>query len=626
MLVESEVIPYEPARLRGERLLVLAPHPDDEAIACGGLVALHAREGRVVRVVIATDGAEAGEAAAREEESVRGLAHLASAAPLFLRFRDRHLDEDRDALIARLRDELLAFLPDLILVPSPIEIHPDHFALADAFVELVQRDDTLFADLAAARVAFYEVGQPLRPNAIVDITEVADAKYAAIGEHQTQLAVRDYTAYARGLNAYRAMTMPATVTLAEAYFVIDLPKLRTTSWTELRDLAGAPASIEVREEQPKISVVIRTKDRPRLLREAIASARHATEIVVVNDGGAKLDAIDGVTLVEHETSHGRAEAANAGARAATSPFLVFLDDDDLQDPEHLHVLARASRARDAAAWYTDALSVFLTIGENGDYRESSRLRLYATDFDRELLLVDNYIPLPTLLIPKSTFLDLGGFDPAFDLFEDWDFLIRLAERGDFVRVPRLTVEIRHFQGGGSIILEAPEGSPRYREAKLRIWRKHAAKITNDVIADVFERQKRRMNNLFSEAVEAKGRRQLGDIDASRLAREKDELIASIQDLHERLNATTVREHHASGAMHALRAEVMAMRRENEEMAARLELVSEQNAALHRAVADSNSTAGALASEVTRLQSLLDMIYRSRTWKLHNAVERMKGRR
>ncbi|HUR81140.1 MAG TPA: PIG-L deacetylase family protein, partial [Thermoanaerobaculia bacterium] len=190
MLIEAETIPYEPAQLRGERLLVLAPHPDDEVIGCGGLVAQHLREKRVVRIVVATDGSQGGSAEEREQESRRALGRLGDGGELvFLRFPDRSFG--REAM-PRLRQALLVFHPDLILVPSPIEIHPDHLELARVFCDLVQSDDTLFADLATARVAFYEVGQPLRPNAIVDITGVAESKYAAIAEHASQLEQRDY--------------------------------------------------------------------------------------------------------------------------------------------------------------------------------------------------------------------------------------------------------------------------------------------------------------------------------------------------------------------------------------------------------------------------------------------------
>src|SRR5207244_5039324 len=90
---EAEAIPFEPLDLRGERLLVLAPHPDDEVIGCGGLVALHLRDARSVRVVVATDGAAAGDAAQREAESRAALASLGAATIEFLGFADRRLGD-----------------------------------------------------------------------------------------------------------------------------------------------------------------------------------------------------------------------------------------------------------------------------------------------------------------------------------------------------------------------------------------------------------------------------------------------------------------------------------------------------------------------------------------------------
>ncbi|MBV8516562.1 MAG: PIG-L family deacetylase [Acidobacteria bacterium] len=624
MLIEAESIPYEPAQLRGERLLVLAPHPDDEVIGCGGLVALHLAEARPVRVVVATDGAQAGDAATREEESRRALASLGGHAQLeFLRFPDRALN---DAAAEPLREHLLAFRPDLVLVPSPIEIHPDHFALARIFCELVQRGETLFADLAVTRVAFYEVGQPIRPNALVDITSVADAKYAAIAEHASQLATRDYVSYARGLNAYRAMTLPRETKFAEGYFVIDLPSLHTLPLSELRARCGTPPALETAREPLPVSVVIRTKDRPALLREAIDSVRatgYPCEIVVVNDGGAAL-ALDGVTLVQHETSRGRSEAANAGVRAATNAFVAFLDDDDRFYPEHLQTLATAALGSSHAAWYTDAVSLFLRPAESGAYEAHARLRLFAQDFDRELLLVDNYIPLPTLLIRRDDFLAVGGFDPAFDLFEDWDFLIRLAERGDFLRVPRVTCEIRHFEGGSSVVLAAPEGSQRFRDAKRQVWAKHAARIDNDVFANVLERQKSRTGALYAEVIEAKGSADSAHIDIARLEREKQTLIAQLGESHHTINgyAQRVRELEGVTASMSFLEEIA---RDHEQKVLALDRATRENDALRRANAETHEALERARVEIARLNGLLETIYGSKTWRVHTLLERARGR-
>jgi len=618
-IVEAEAIPFEPQDLRGERLLVLAPHPDDEVIGCGGLVALHLREGRPVHVVVVTDGAQAGDGAQREAESRTALALLGDATIEFLRFPDREL-ENAGELDARLATILRQQKPDLIAVPSPLEIHPDHIALSRAFCDLIARDPSLFADLAVARIAFYEVSAPLRPNALVDITSVADTKYAAIDAHASQAAIRNYTSYARGLNAWRAMTLPTHVAFAEAYWTTTLPSLRTTPFSALHEAMG-PQRIDIAREPLPVSVVVRTKNRPALLAEAIASIRatgYPAEIVVVNDGGIPPDVQD-VTLIQHDTSLGRSEAANAGVRAAKSDYVAFLDDDDLFYPEHLSTLSNAARGSSAAAWYSDAVSAFI----DGESRQP--MRIYARDFDRELLLVDNYIPLPTLMLLRADFLDVGGFDPAFDLFEDWDFLIRLAQRGDFIRVPRITCEIRQIKNSGSIVAANPEGSPAFREAKLQVWRKHAALMSENIFANVFERERRRTVGIEGELVEARGARSRADCEVARLERDKQSLIAQIGALSERINETMMRISHLEGANAEIRGMLDGANRDRYAAVARIGEIEKASAARETATNEIERTNRALYAEVARQQNLLDTIFKSRTWKLHSIVERVKGR-
>src|SRR6476660_8405385 len=95
--METLVMPHEAVNTIAARsVLVLAPHPDDEAIGCGGAIALHVREGARVRVVIATDGAgQGGDGASvrdqREAECRRAAEVLGYGEPVFWRMPDRSL-------------------------------------------------------------------------------------------------------------------------------------------------------------------------------------------------------------------------------------------------------------------------------------------------------------------------------------------------------------------------------------------------------------------------------------------------------------------------------------------------------------------------------------------------------
>ncbi|HYM60886.1 MAG TPA: PIG-L family deacetylase [Thermoanaerobaculia bacterium] len=666
MFTEAEAVPYQAETLRGERLLVLAPHPDDEAIGCGGLVALHSREGRAVHVVVATDGAAAASPdedletyrVRRERESQNGLALLAGddrTPPTieFLRFPDRQLAGAGGELATRLGEALRSFRPDLVLVPSPIEIHPDHLALSRIFCEVIQNDPTLFAERAIAQVAFYEVGQPLRPTALIDITSVAEAKWAAIEAHRSQAELRAYVTYSRGLGAYRSMTLGPETTHAEAYVVVPLASIRTTPFSALQRLAGdARRQIEVEHETIPITVVVRTKDRPALLQEALDSIRatgYPAEIVIVNDGGTPVEALgDGVRIIEHKSSRGRSEAANAGVRSAVSRFVAFLDDDDLYYPDHLATLARAaSTTSQHAAWYTDAVSAFLRLGASGTYETTSRQRIFGQAFDPAVLLLDNYIPLPTLLLEREQFLGLGGFDPELDLFEDWDFLIRLSRTGSLQHVPRVTCEIRHIEGGGSITMASPEGSPAFREAKLHVWRKHAALIDNNLIAGVLESRKRQALDVQNRLFEEQGRgahferdiaRLQRDIarlqrDSERLEADKQTLIGELQATYDKIGSHLGRIAFLEGSIATLEAAAAEARRSDEQKAAEIARLLAQIAGLERtdaehvaALRESSATNAATYAEIGRLNGILETIYRSQTWKIHTMLDRIRGRK
>ncbi len=55
MQTEDKLIPFHSIDPTGRRVLVLAPHPDDETIGCGGSLVLHAAAGDPVRVIFLTN-------------------------------------------------------------------------------------------------------------------------------------------------------------------------------------------------------------------------------------------------------------------------------------------------------------------------------------------------------------------------------------------------------------------------------------------------------------------------------------------------------------------------------------------------------------------------------------------
>jgi len=192
-------------------VLVLAPHPDDECLGCGGTLVLHRRQGDRVKVVFATDGM-AGDPLGyyatldyrelRREEARRTAAVLGVDDLLFWDYPDGELAEARD-LTDRLEALLKAYRPDIIYRPSTLEIHPDHWALG-AGIETALREYT-----PAIGDFCYEIWATVQPTHVIDITPVWDVKRKAVEQYETQLRYHDYLHMVAGLNAYRTIHLPS---------------------------------------------------------------------------------------------------------------------------------------------------------------------------------------------------------------------------------------------------------------------------------------------------------------------------------------------------------------------------------------------------------------------------------
>jgi LmbE family N-acetylglucosaminyl deacetylase len=203
-------------------IAVIAPHPDDEAIGCGGVICRHTARGDRVTTIFLSSGelglpTLAREEAwrVREEEAWRAAEVMGIAQLHFFRFPDYRVDECVRDAAAQLQPILAPVKWDRIYAPHARESHPDHLAALEVLLL------ALGANEQSATIFGYEVWTPLAEyDHIEDISDVMVRKLQAVRCYASQLEEFRYDRAVRGLNAYRGV-MGARCRYAEAYELIE---------------------------------------------------------------------------------------------------------------------------------------------------------------------------------------------------------------------------------------------------------------------------------------------------------------------------------------------------------------------------------------------------------------------
>ena len=201
------------------RILIVSPHPDDETIGCGGILALY---GPQCDVLLLTDGRLGKpEGSDYSEEKTAVIRQIEFEAVMdFFRVRSHHelhvpdgaFDVNADAVSTV---DLLQY--DYIFVPNRNERHPDHKAAYEIVKKLYKEQK------AESFLVEYEVWSPLIvANRFLDVSTVMDSKLVGLAKYKSQIASIDYEALVRGLNMYRGA--PHHVAYCEAYYLASTEK------------------------------------------------------------------------------------------------------------------------------------------------------------------------------------------------------------------------------------------------------------------------------------------------------------------------------------------------------------------------------------------------------------------
>ncbi|MEN9327427.1 MAG: hypothetical protein RI947_235 [Candidatus Parcubacteria bacterium] len=193
------------------RVLIIAPHPDDDIIGCGGSIAKHIAHGNDVGIVFMTSGdVGSGHADAaklrtiREAEAKNGAEALGAKTTFFLRFIDGSVVCDAKS-ITKLAETIAKYKPDLVYIPHKKDNHKDHIATHTIALESIMMAEGM-NNTSSITILAYEVWTPITDvSYIEDITEYIELKVNALQKHTTQVQNTRFDEAVRGLNKYRGV-------------------------------------------------------------------------------------------------------------------------------------------------------------------------------------------------------------------------------------------------------------------------------------------------------------------------------------------------------------------------------------------------------------------------------------
>lgn len=174
------------------RVLVIAPHPDDETLGCGGTIARHVAAGDRVCVLVVTDGGNSRAGGIRRDEmrrlrameAVQALGALGQVELLQLGLPEGSWSPGD--LQERLEDLLQREQPAVVYAPSCVDFHPEHLKVA----RVLARTLRALRNVTHPNIRIYELQVPLTPvlaNVAVEVRGwAAEKKATALWHYKTQ--------------------------------------------------------------------------------------------------------------------------------------------------------------------------------------------------------------------------------------------------------------------------------------------------------------------------------------------------------------------------------------------------------------------------------------------------------
>ncbi|WP_114689330.1 glycosyltransferase family 2 protein [Polynucleobacter necessarius] len=204
------------------------------------------------------------------------------------------------------------------------------------------------------------------------------------------------------------------------------------------------------QAHPEITVVLPTYNRSEFIGDAIRSVLAQTytkfELIIVDDGsGDDTESIvktfsDPRIIYCYQPNSGRSIARNNAIAIARGKYIAFIDSDDMYLPRKLEIQYRLlERTPSTDMVYTSAKC----INRDGSYlSQNYRATISGAIYTSIAFFRPVTIILPTVMLRKSIFNQIGNFDQNMNRFEDTDMWRRVSKVSHIVALPEFTCLIR----------------------------------------------------------------------------------------------------------------------------------------------------------------------------------------
>lgn len=207
--------------MTAQNILVVAAHPDDEVLGCGGRLAAHAERGDSVHVMILAEGATSRSDRRNARADARAVAALRKAAKealhiiggqslAFAGYPDNRMDSvDLIDIVKTVEGAVATAEPDVVYTHHPGDLNIDHRITATATMTALRplpdcKPCTVlaFETVSSTEWALPTAGHTFIPTVYADISRQLDRKLAALGAYKSEM--RDFP-HARSIEAVRAL-------------------------------------------------------------------------------------------------------------------------------------------------------------------------------------------------------------------------------------------------------------------------------------------------------------------------------------------------------------------------------------------------------------------------------------